>query len=175
MKKLLKILCAVIAVMVLSSGAFAMTDNQRWVCHGIIHTASAAGAGSAAALAQAPGTDNLALAGILGTMTVGLAKVFDISLGQTSAESIGVSIIAYFGGTIAARTVSQWIAGWIPLAGNALNAATMAALIEYVGWTIADAFDSGEWVTWKIALSVLTLNLGGGDTKTNPLPSPTKK
>ncbi len=171
MKKLLKILCAVIAVMVLSSGAFAMTDNQRWLCHGIIHTATAAGTGSAAALAQAPGMDNLALAGILGTMTVGLANVFDISLGQTSMESLGISVITYFGGTIAARTLSQWLAGWIPLAGNALNAATMAGLIEYIGWTMADAFDSGEWATWKIAWSVGGLVVGGGNPKGKTVPT----
>ena len=169
MKKVMKVLCVTMVVLgLIVSQAYAMTEEQKLLCHGIIHSASAAGAGSAAALAQAPGTDNLALAAILGTMTVGLAKVFDISFGQTSAESIGISLIAYYGGTIAARTLSQWLAGWIPLAGNTLNMLTMAGLIEYIGWEVANAFDSGKWVSWSIALKIGVIVTG---SKEVPLPA----
>lgn len=171
MKRFLKVLCVILLLGVLVSPSAAMTDNQRLLCHGIIHTATAAAAGSAAALSQMPGADNIALAGILGTMTVGLANVFDISFGQASAETVGLTVLTYFGGPIATRTVSQWLAGWIPLAGNALNAATMTALVEYIGWTMADAFDSGEWALWKIGGAFGTLVVGGQATGGKTAPS----
>lgn len=168
MKRFVKVLCVVFMLMLLASPSMAMTDNQRYLCHGIIHTATAAAAGSAAALSQVPGADNLALAGILGTMTVGLANVFDISFGQTSVEIIGLAVLSYFGGPIATRMVSQWLAGWIPIAGNTLNAATMTALVEYIGWTMANAFDSGEWALGKIGYVFISIGIGekmgGGKT-----------
>lgn len=166
-----KFLFAMLILVVVVSPSLAMTDNQRYLCHGIIHTATATAAGSAVALSQAPGTDNIVLAGILGTMTVALANVFDISFGQASTETIGLTVLTYFGGPIATRTVSQWLAGWIPLAGNALNAATMTALVEYIGWTMADAFDSGEWALWRIGGVFGTIVVGGQTTGGKTAPS----
>ena len=109
--------------------------RQREECHNIIHIAAAQAASSAAVMAQAPGVDNLALAWLVGQMTMDLAKVFDINL-KDSIEVIGKNVLVQFGSATASRYASQWIAGWIPFAGNALNAATMTALVEYIGWEV---------------------------------------
>lgn len=155
MKKLLKILCAVIAVMVLSSGAFAMTDNQRWLCHGIIHGAATAAAGSAAALAQAPGADNLPLALIVGSMAVALGKTFDKTIAETvstaedSIISVGIKILVLYAGYIAARTTTSYVIGWIPLIGNIASAATIVGIVELIGWDLVEKFDNGDYSALK--------------------------
>lgn len=168
MKKVKKILFVALLVLgVFASSAYAMTDGQRYACHGIIHSAATAAAGSAFVLSQAPGTDNIALAGILGAMTFALANVFDLSFVRTSAETVGISVITYFGGVIAARAVSQWLGGWIPLVGNSLNATSMALLVEFIGWEIAAAFESGNWAVIFVGLELLP------GAKPNPSPTPT--
>ena len=135
-----KFICALLILVVISSPVMAMTQSQKNRCHFIIHGRAIAAAGSAAAMAQAPGVDNIALVAIVGEMVWELAEVFNISLSESIAE-IGKIILIYFAGTIAARTTSQWALGWIPGLGNAFNAATMAALVEYIGWTTAENFD----------------------------------
>ena len=141
-----KFICALLILVMISSPVMAMTSEQEEKCAKIIHTSALGAAGSATVLAQAPGADNVALVLIIGGMVWQLAEVFNISLSETIAE-IGKIILIYFAGTIAARTTSQWALGWIPGLGNAFNAATMAALVEYIGWTTAENFDKygADW------------------------------
>lgn len=40
------------------------------------------------------------------------------------------------------RAASQALIGWLPGAGNIINATTAAAITESVGWIIAKEFDS---------------------------------
>ena len=135
-----KFIFALFLLVVISSPVMAMTFEQEKSCKFIIHTAATLAAGSAAAMAQAPGADNAALVAIVGGMVWELAEVFDIKISEAKAE-IGAIVLKYFAGTIAARIASEWILGWIPFLGNSVNAATMIALVEYIGWTTAENFD----------------------------------
>ncbi|MBQ7562314.1 MAG: hypothetical protein IJS99_10895 [Synergistaceae bacterium] len=135
-----KFFLALLIFIMISAPVMAMTPEQEKECKFIIHTAAVLASGSAAAMAQAPGADNTALAVIVGGMVWELAEVFDIRISEAKAE-IGIIILKHFAGTIAARIASEWILGWIPFLGNTVNAATMAALVEYIGWTTAENFD----------------------------------
>lgn len=114
-----------------------MNESQNKKCHYLIHTASASTAAIGADLAQIPGSDNVPISGIQITMIIGITKVFDKSISKSTAESILASQLATFGG----RAISQWLVGWIPGYGNAINASTAAALTESIGWAAADYFD----------------------------------
>jgi uncharacterized protein (DUF697 family) len=113
-----------------------MTSDQRDKCHAIIHGASVSGAGIAAAMAQAPGTDNIPLTAIEIAMVIALGQVFGISITESGAKSI----IAGYLGTIIGRGVFQFAIGWVPFLGNAVNAATAAGVIETLGWAVATDF-----------------------------------
>ena len=148
--KAMKILCAVITVTVLASGAFGMTKAQDEACSDIIHGAALEAAGSAAVTAQMPGVDNIAFVVLVGKMIIQLAGVFDISLSAgnvaATAYTVGVSFLSGgFAIALTARTASQWLVGWIPFVGNAINAASMAGLVEYIGWHVAYQFEAGDF------------------------------
>jgi uncharacterized protein (DUF697 family) len=109
------------------------TKNQK--VHGIIHTASAAAAGVGAGLAQAPGSDAPILMGLQTAMIVGIAEVHGASITKAAAADLLLTFTA----TMTGRMVSQFIVGWMPGIGNAVNATTAAALTEAVGWA-ADTY-----------------------------------
>ena len=113
-----------------------MTDSQRAKCHGIIHSASTAAAAVGGGLAQIPYSDALPIMGIQITMIISLGAVFDIPVSKTAAKSIIESFAAAAGG----RLATQWL-GWLPIAGNILNATTAAAITEGIGWKAAEHFD----------------------------------
>lgn|SRR5574344_2192925 len=115
-----------------------MTDKQNKECNGIIHTNACAAAAVGAGLAQIPGSDNVALVGIEVEMAIALGHVFGISLSQSSAASM----VAGAAGTLAGRSISQFLLGWIPGIGNGINAATAASVVEALGWSIAKIFDA---------------------------------
>ncbi|MEI7473334.1 MAG: hypothetical protein WCK67_01015 [bacterium] len=108
-------------------------DERAW---GIVHAASAANAGIAAALAQAPGGDMAALQAATGVMALSLAAVYGLdpistgvmtSIAVTTASSVGV------------QTASKLFT-WFPGAGNALNAAVAAGVTEAAGSTLIGFF-----------------------------------
>ena len=109
------------------------TRNQK--VHGIIHTASAASAAVGAGLAQLPGSDAPVLMGIQTTMIVALGDQHGVSMTKTAAADLLLTFLA----TVVGRGASQWLVGWIPVWGNAINASTAAALTESIGWA-ADAY-----------------------------------
>lgn len=113
-----------------------MTSEQRNKCHAIIHTASVAAAAVGGGLAQIPGSDNAVITPIQLTMTISLGKVFDINLSESAAMAAIGSVAA----STIGRTVSQFLVGWIPVVGNAINASTAAGLTESMGWLLADQF-----------------------------------
>ena len=107
-------------------------------------------------MAQAPSLDAAAFVGLVGKMVYQLAKVFNTSLtvGNTAATLINIgeyTLKGSFAAAILGRTASQWLVGWIPYIGNAINAASMAGLIELVGWSVAGQFDAGDFslLDWK--------------------------
>lgn len=114
-----------------------MTDEQRTKCRAVIHTASVAAAGVGAGFAQMPGSDNAILTPIQLTMAIGLGKVFGITLTESAALAATGSLVA----STIGRTASQFLVGWIPGFGNAINATTAASLTESMGWLLADQFD----------------------------------
>lgn len=114
-----------------------MTDEQRKKCHAIIHTASVAAAGVGGGMAQIPGSDNAVLTPIQLTMTISLGRVFHVELTDSAAKAAISSVAA----STVGRTISQFLVGWIPGFGNAINATTAASLTEAMGWALAKDFD----------------------------------
>jgi len=113
-----------------------MTKKQKILCNAIIHSASAAAASVGAGLAQVPCSDSAIITPIQIAMTVSLGKVFGIKLSKSSARSaMGTGLTTLIG-----RTASQVLVGWIPVAGNVINAATAASITEALGWIIAGEF-----------------------------------
>ena len=63
-------------------------------------------------------------------MIVGIGEVYGVNVTKAAATDLLLTFTA----TMAGRTASQWLVGWIPGYGNAINASTAAALTEAVGW-----------------------------------------
>ncbi len=115
-----------------------MTDSQRTQCHAIIHTATAACAAVGGGMAQLPMADAVPITAAQVTMVISLGKVFDKALSESAAKAI----MAGVSGAAIGRLVSQTLVGWIPVIGNAINAATAASITEFLGWKVAEKFDS---------------------------------
>ena len=113
-----------------------MSEAQRKKCHAIIHGASAAAAGAASGMAQLPCADTAVITPIQIGMITGLGGVFGIELTKSSAKAVLASGISSQVG----RAVSQWLVGWIPGVGNAVNASTAAGITEALGWSVAENF-----------------------------------
>lgn len=113
-------------------------------CNGIIHGASVACGGVGTGLAQIPVSDNAVIVPIQIGMIVGLGAVFDLNITEAGAKSI----IASAGASIAGRAVSQFLVGWIPGIGNAINTATAAGLTEAIGWIAVKNFYD-RWIQDK--------------------------
>lgn len=114
-----------------------MTNKEIALCNGIIHTASVSAAAVGAGMAQVPGSDNLVLTPIQLAMTISLGEVFKINLDKSTAGAMLASESASKIG----RTISQILVGWIPGAGNVINASTAASLTEAIGWILAREFE----------------------------------
>ncbi len=105
-------------------------------CHAIIHSAAVACGGVGTGLAQIPASDSAVITPIQLGMIVALAKVFDLDITEGAAKGL----IASAGAGIAGRTASQFLVGWIPGIGNAINTATAAGLTEAIGWMAVQHF-----------------------------------
>lgn len=124
-----------------------MTDREKVLCNGIIHTASLAAGAVGAGLAQVPGSDNLLLAPLQTAMAISLGEVFGISLTTSTAQAACANATAFMVG----RGISQMLVGWIPVAGNIVNAGTAASITEAMGWFMAREFEQmakGETAVW---------------------------
>lgn len=115
-----------------------MNNQQKAKCHAIIHSASASAGAVGAGLAQIPRSDNAVITPIQLVMTVSLGRVFGIELTDSAARAAIASAAAATVG----RTASQLLFGWIPIAGNIINAGTAATITEAIGWLLADDFAS---------------------------------
>ena len=113
-------------------------------CNGFIHSASVACGGVGTGLAQIPASDNAVIVPIQIGMIVGLGTVFDLNITEAGAKSI----IASASATIAGRTITQFLVGWIPGIGNAINTATAAGLTEAIGWIAVKNFYD-RWIQDK--------------------------
>lgn len=107
-------------------------------CMVIIHGASTAAGGVGAGLAQVPVADNALITPIQISMIIALGKVF----GQKVTESAAKGIIAGASAALVGRGITQFLVGWMPLIGNAINTATAAGLTEAIGWlAVADFYE----------------------------------
>ena len=113
-----------------------MNSNQQAKCHAIIHSASASAGAVGAGLAQFPGSDNAIITPIQLVMTISLGRVFGLELTDSAARAALASVAAARVG----RTASQLLIGWIPIAGNIINAVTAASITEAIGWLLAEDF-----------------------------------
>ena len=123
---------------------FDIPKNMMDKCTGIIHAASVACGGVGTGLAQIPASDNAVIVPIQIGMIVGLGAVFELNI----TESVAKSIIASAGATVAGRTVSQFLVGWIPGIGNVINTATAAGITETIGWIAVKNFYE-RWIQDK--------------------------
>ena len=62
--------------------------------------------------------------------------------GYTSSLQYGFALARQRVGEF--RGISQFLLGWIPVAGNILNATTAAGITEALGWAVAKDFDDGK-------------------------------
>lgn len=104
--------------------------------HMIIHTASTSAAAVGGGLAQIPMADHLVIIPLQTAMIVSIGAYYGVSVTQGTATSL----LATFAATVAGRTASQWLVGWIPLYGNAINATTAASITEAIGWAAEKYF-----------------------------------
>ncbi len=114
-----------------------MTQKEIIACNGIIHAASTAAGAIGAGLAQIPTSDNLIIAPIQIAMAISLGAVFGINIDKSQAKALAASSAA----TVVGRAASQVAAGWIPVAGNIINAATAVTVTEAIGWIMAEEFE----------------------------------
>ena len=114
-----------------------MTKKQKIMCNSIIHAASVAAATVGAGLAQVPCSDSAIITPTQMAMTVALGKVFGVKLSKASAKSaMGTGMT-----TMVGRAASQVLVGWIPGAGNVINAVTAASITEALGWILVKEFE----------------------------------
>ena len=112
-----------------------ITPEQRVRCHAIIHAASASAGAVGGGLAQIPGSDSVPICAIQATMTSALGRVFGLEQTDTMARSALLATPTTIG-----RALSQFLVGWIPVAGNIINAGTAASITEALGWALAEDF-----------------------------------
>lgn len=72
-------------------------------------------------------------------MIVAIGTEYDCTITKANAKSILLTFPAGYGG----RALSQFLIGWIPGYGNAINASTAVAMTETIGW-IADAYFAND-------------------------------
>lgn len=114
-----------------------MPEDMKKKCHAIIHSHATAAGAAGAGLAQFAGSDNAVIVPIqIAMITTMGSQVFELDITEAAAKSI----IASAGATIAGRTASQFLVGWIPGIGNAINTATAAGITEMIGWLAAADF-----------------------------------
>jgi uncharacterized protein (DUF697 family) len=109
------------------------TRNEK--VHGIIHTAALATGAVGAGMAQVPGSDMPVIMALQTTMIMAIGHEHNVSLTRGAAADL----LLTFTSAALGRSLSQVLVGWMPGLGNAINAATAAAMTETVGWA-ADAY-----------------------------------
>lgn len=122
-------------------GKYGLTESQLKKCHAIIHSASVAAGGGGTSLAQIPLADSAIITPIQIAMIIGLGGVFELHVSEGVAKGIIGSVMA----AVVGRYVSQLFVGWLPIVGNAINAATAAGITELIGWAAVKHFaDTNE-------------------------------
>ena len=106
-----------------------MSTNEK--IHTIIHGAAASAAAAGAGLAQIPGSDNAVITPIQIAMIIAIGEVH----GQQLSKGAALSTLSAASAGVAGRTLSQFLVGWIPGYGNAINASTAFAITQAICWS----------------------------------------
>ncbi len=114
-----------------------MTKNQLAKCHAIIHTAAIA-CGTAGAI-PIPVADAIPISGFQVTMVLSLGKVFNQTIGESSAKGLITSA--------ASTHIGRNLVKMIPVAGWFVSAGVAAGVTEAIGWCIAVDFAKGDYVS----------------------------
>ncbi|TXD39627.1 hypothetical protein FRC96_06790 [Lujinxingia vulgaris] len=114
--------------------------SKREKAHLIIHGAASAAGAVGAGMAQLPGSDNAIITPIQVGMIVALADVH----GQKMEKAGALAVLSSLSAGIVGRTASQFLVGWIPGVGNAINAGTAFSITEAIGWAAYRYFDPDE-------------------------------
>lgn len=118
--------------------------SRKSDAQGVVHTFSLTSASIAAAMAQMPGFDEVALAANDVGMAVAICKIYDLPLKTTVAKSLIAPIMGNSMGTaIFGKIISKGFT-WIPLVGNGLNAGVAGSVTELIGHSIIKMCESGE-------------------------------
>jgi uncharacterized protein (DUF697 family) len=118
-------------------------DNRRRNAGFIISAAAAASAGAAGMLSRKNvlgaflKADAPVLAAIAVGMAVAIGNLFDRSTGSAAA----VSVLSKHLGSGLGLAGTESLLGWVPVLGNAANAAITFEYMEKLGWEIYDYFD----------------------------------
>ena len=64
--------------------------------------------------------------------------------GEKITKAVAADLLLTFTATLAGRVISQFLVGWIPILGNAVNASTAAGVTEAVGWAAHAFFEKNE-------------------------------
>ena len=94
-------------------------------------------------MAQIPGADCVALAGIQTAMVVALGKVFGKTIQQGAAAAAVATMFAQTVGKVAAKIAVGVVTKWIPGVGNYVNGTVAATLTETMGWALAGEIEKG--------------------------------
>ncbi len=114
------------------------TKNRK--IQAIIHIATVTAGGVGAGLANLPGSDMPVLTALQTAMIIAIGHEHGCEITKTSAKSLLLTFPAGYGG----RALSQFLIGWIPGYGNAINASTAMVMTETIGWTANAYFASDE-------------------------------
>ena len=114
-----------------------MPKELKKKCHKIIHTASIA-AGGVGAIPNLPIRGTIPITAAQITMIIGLGKVFDFTLSESTARSIGRSSLTRKVGSRLFANLMKWIPGVGTIVGAVIGATTAATLTETLGWLVAD-------------------------------------
>jgi uncharacterized protein (DUF697 family) len=121
-----------------------MSTNEK--IHTIIHGAAASAAAAGAGLAQIPGSDNAVITPIQIAMIIAIGEVH----GQQLSKGAALSTLSAASAGVAGRTLSQFLVGWIPGYGNAINASTAFAITEAIGWAADKILSEQELKNHKL-------------------------
>lgn len=115
-----------------------MPENLKRKCHVVIHSATTAAA--AAGAIPIPMSDAVPITAAQIGMIISLGKIFDMTLSQSTAKSIAVSLLTQQAGRALFTNILKAVPGAGTVAGSFIGATTAAAITETAGWLVADDF-----------------------------------
>lgn len=115
-------------------------NEKKRKIHAIIHAATVSAGVVGSGLANLPGSDMPILTALQTAMIIAIGHEHGCELTKASAKSLLLTFPCGYGG----RAISQYLIGWIPGYGNAVNASTAMVLTQTIGWFANAYFTADE-------------------------------